>query len=178
MIYTVTLNPAVDYTVYMDELKRGEINRSRSENIFFGGKGINVSNVLKSLGVKSTALGFSAGFTGFAIEDDLSKKGITADFVHLKNGFTRINVKLREGVETDINTAGPQIDEDEITELFEKLDRLKNGDVLCFREACPNVCRRIPTSKFLKGISPKGSGQLSMPRESCLKMRLNTVLLL
>lgn len=155
MIYTVTLNPAVDYTVYMDELKRGEINRSRSENIFFGGKGINVSNVLKSLGVKSTALGFSAGFTGFAIEDDLSKKGITADFVHLKNGFTRINVKLREGVETDINTAGPQIDENETAELFEKLDRLKNGDVLVLSGSVPKCMPSDTYEQILKRLSPK-----------------------
>ena len=156
MIYTVTLNPAVDYTVYMDELKRGEINRSRSENIFFGGKGINVSNVLKSLGVKSTALGFSAGFTGFAIEDDLSKKGITADFVHLKNGFTRINVKLREGVETDINTAGPQIDENETAELFEKLDRLNQNDLLILSGSVPKCMPSDTYEKILERLLPKG----------------------
>lgn len=156
MIYTVTLNPAVDYTVYMDELKRGEINRSRSESVFFGGKGINVSNVLKSLGVNSTALGFSAGFTGLAIEDDLSKKGISADFVHLKNGFTRINVKLREGVETDINTAGPQIESGEITELFEKLDRLKNGDVLVLSGSVPKCMPADTYEQILERLSPNG----------------------
>lgn len=156
MIYTVTLNPAVDYTVYMDELKRGEINRSRSESVFFGGKGINVSNVLKSLGVNSTALGFSAGFTGLAIEDDLSKKGIAADFVHLKSGFTRINVKLREGVETDINTAGPQIDDRETTELFEKLDRLKNGDVLVLSGSVPKCMPSDTYEQILERLSPKG----------------------
>ncbi|MGN0683720.1 MAG: PfkB family carbohydrate kinase, partial [Oscillospiraceae bacterium] len=94
MVYTVTFNPAIDYVMFTDEMKKGSVNRSTSEEIYYGGKGINVSLVLKELGIPSKALGFVAGFTGEAIENGVREKGIETDFVHLKNGFSRINVKI------------------------------------------------------------------------------------
>ena len=109
MIYTVTFNPAVDYIVRTKALTAGAVNRSESEEIYFGGKGINVSLVLSELGVKSKALGFVAGFTGEAIEKGITEKGIDADFVHLEKGFSRINVKIKSDKETELNGQGPEI---------------------------------------------------------------------
>ena len=100
MIYTVTFNPAIDYVVYTDSMQPGMVNRSRTEEIYIGGKGINVSFVLQELGIPSKALGFLAGFTGKAIEKEIREKGIKADFVHLKNGISRINVKIKSDMET------------------------------------------------------------------------------
>ena len=99
MIYTVTFNPAIDYVMHMSEMNAGMVNRSEREEIYFGGKGINVSLVLKELGIKSKALGFVAGFTGEAIEKGISDKGIESDFVHLKKGVSRINVKIKSDFE-------------------------------------------------------------------------------
>ena len=98
MIYTVTLNPAVDYVADCGEIKTGAVNRLGAGEIFFGGKGINVSFVLRELGIPSKALGFVAGFTGEAIEKGIAQKGIDTDFVHLDSGFSRINIKLRSGL--------------------------------------------------------------------------------
>ena len=95
MVYTVTFNPAIDSVVHTGEMKLGATNRSEKEEMYFGGKGINVSIVLRELGIDSKALGFTAGFTGEAIENGLSEMGIDADFVRLKNGNSRINVKIK-----------------------------------------------------------------------------------
>ena len=97
MIYTVTFNPAVDYVVRTGDMELGTVNRSNSEEIYFGGKGINVSFVLKELGIDSKALGFIAGFTGEAIKKGVEEKGIDSDFVQLENGFSRINIKIKSG---------------------------------------------------------------------------------
>lgn len=141
MIYTVTFNPAVDHVVYTDEMTVGKINRAREENIFFGGKGINVSLVLNELGVKSKALGFVAGFTGEAIENAVREKGVETDFVHLQNGFSRINVKIKSGndlnTETELNGKGPDIDENSLNALLQKLDALSDGDVLVLAGSIP-----------------------------------------
>ena len=103
MIYTVTLNPSIDYVVHMDSLIGGITNRTTGEEYYFGGKGINVSNVLSELDLDSTALGFVAGFTGEALEKGVSNPRIKTDFIHLKEGMTRINVKIKAGEETEIN---------------------------------------------------------------------------
>ena len=103
MIYTVTLNPALDYVIQVDDFKAGKINRNKKENIYYGGKGINVSCILNELDIKSTALGFIGGFTGKALDDGLEKLGILTDFVEVKNGMTRINVKMKSDEETEIN---------------------------------------------------------------------------
>ena len=137
MIYTVTFNPAIDYVVRMDSLKEGSVNRTDCEEIFFGGKGINVSKVLSELGVPSKALGFTAGFTGDAIEKGVAAMGVDADFVRLKSGNSRINVKLKTGAETEINGQGPDIDSDALEELFAKLDTLSSGDTLILAGSIP-----------------------------------------
>ena len=138
MVYTVTFNPAVDYIVHTKELTAGAVNRSDSEEIYFGGKGINVSLVLSELGVKSRALGFVAGFTGEAIEKGIAEKGIDADFVHLDKGFSRINVKIKSGEETELNGQGPEIKQEAIDELFIKLNGLKPGDTLVLAGSIPS----------------------------------------
>ncbi|MCR5729226.1 MAG: 1-phosphofructokinase [Ruminococcus sp.] len=139
MIYTVTFNPAIDYVVGLNELNLGEVNRTDSERMFFGGKGINVSIVLAELGIHSTAFGFTAGFTGKAIEDGLSEMGIDTDFVRLSNGNSRINVKINSGVETEINGQGPNIDNIALDKLFQKLDKIQDGDTLVLAGSIPKT---------------------------------------
>ncbi len=138
MIYTLTLNPSVDYSMNIEVVSEGQTNRSQSESILFGGKGINVSVVLKNLGVNSKALGAVAGFTGAALENSLKEQGIDTDFVHLKSGFTRINVKLKGEKETEIDACGPKIDESSLSQLFSKLLALKNGDTLVLSGSAPS----------------------------------------
>lgn len=137
MIYTVTFNPAIDYVVHTGEIKLGATNRSSREEMYFGGKGINVSIALKELGVESKALGFTAGFTGEAIEKGLSDMGIATDFVRLQTGNSRINVKIKAAEETELNGQGPDIDEAAIAALFEKLERLSAGDTLVLAGSIP-----------------------------------------
>ena len=137
MIYTVTLNPALDYVVKLETLKTGEINLCSGATVYCGGKGNNVSWVLKELGFDSVALGFSAGFAGAAIEEILRQKGIDSDYVRLKNGLNRINIKIRAGQETDINVTGPKVEKEEIEQLSGKLNRLKNGDTLVLAGSVP-----------------------------------------
>ncbi len=149
MIYTVTFNPAIDYVVQADDFCPGGINRLNSEKIFFGGKGINVSAVLRELGISSKALGFIAGFTGDAIENGLREMGVETDFIHLKNGFSRINVKIKSDLETELNGGGPNISEESISEFFDKLRMLKNGDTLVLagsipKSVSPNIYEDIP----------------------------------
>lgn len=138
MICTVTFNPAIDYIAKTDNLCFGETNRSACEEIFFGGKGINVSCVLKELGVDSVALGFIAGFTGKALETHLKEKGIKTDFITLPYGFTRINVKLKGKQITEINGSGPKIDNESLNLLFEKLDKLTSEDTLILSGSIPS----------------------------------------
>jgi 1-phosphofructokinase len=130
MIYTVTFNPAIDYIVRLDNLKLDEVNRCKSEAVYFGGKGINVSTVLKNLGIDSTALGFIAGFTGKAIEEGLNNIGIKTDFITLKEGMSRINVKIKAEKETEINGQGPKVSQEELNTLYQKLEAIKDGDIL------------------------------------------------
>ena len=153
MIYTVTFNPAIDYVVRTPELKTGQVNRSEGEQMFFGGKGINVSIVLGELGVRSAALGFVAGFTGEAIENGLAKMGINTDFVRLKNGNSRINVKIKSSEETEINGQGPDISGDELAQLFAKLDKLEDGDTLILAGSIPSSLPSDIYEKILQRLS-------------------------
>ena len=137
MIYTVTFNPAIDYVVRTGEMKVGVVNRTESEEIYFGGKGLNVSIILNELGIKSEALGFVAGFTGEAIENGMAKDGIKTDFVHLDNGFSRINVSIQSSFETEINGQGPEISEENIEELFKKLNKIQDGDTIVLAGSIP-----------------------------------------
>ena len=159
MIYTVTFNPAVDYVVYTNEMAIGEINRAHDENVFFGGKGINVSLILNELGVRSKALGFVAGFTGVAIESSLREKGIETDFVHLKNGISRINVKIKSGInaylETELNGKGPEIDDTSLGELYKKLDAVADGDTLVLAGSIPKSMPADTYQKILERMEGK-----------------------
>ena len=130
MIYTVTFNPSLDYIVRVKNFRPGQINRTYYENILPGGKGINVSIVLKNMGHDSTALGFMAGFTGREISARLADFGVASDFIEVKNGMSRINLKMKSDEETEINGQGPDIQEADIQALYEKLDTLKAGTCL------------------------------------------------
>ena len=155
MVYTVTFNPAIDYIVHTDEMTVGTVNRAKSEEIYFGGKGINVSMVLNELGIKSRALGFVAGFTGSAIEKGVAEKGIETDFVHLESGFSRINVKIKSGDETELNGQGPVIDDKSLNELFSKLDKLTEGDVIVLAGSIPASMPSDIYEKILERLAGK-----------------------
>ena len=146
MIYTVTFNPSLDYIVSVDNFTCGIVNRTTDEIIFPGGKGINVSMVLKNLGFENTALGLLAGFTGNRIQDLLEEKGVRADFISVEKGISRINVKLRSNEETEINGQGPAIAEADIKKLYEKLDTLSDGDILVLAGSIPDV---MPGSMYM-----------------------------
>ena len=137
MIYTVTLNPAVDYVIGVDNIKTGKVNRTSGEQIFFGGKGINVSLVLSELGIKSVATGFTAGFTGKAIEEKLSLVGIKTDFTELPDGFSRINIKIKSDEETEINGMGPDVPKEYLDEFLKGLSFLTEGDILVLAGSVP-----------------------------------------
>lgn len=155
MVYTVTFNPAIDYVVYTDEMKIGVVNRAQDEKIYFGGKGINVSIILNELGIKSEALGFVAGFTGEAIEKGMAEYGIKTDFIHLDNGFSRINIKIRSTAETELNGQGPKIPEKKIDELFQKFDKIKNGDTIVLAGSIPSSLPLDIYEKILKYLQNK-----------------------
>ena len=137
MIYTVTFNPALDYVVTVNHFTPGRVNRTIRENIFYGGKGINVSALLANLGYQSTALGFVAGFTGDEIERGVKKLGFQADFIKAEKGMSRINVKLKSDEESEINGMGPEITAGDVKALFEKLSHLEQGDVLVLSGSIP-----------------------------------------
>lgn len=130
MVYTVTFNPSLDYVVSVDEFQAGKLNRVTEEYIFPGGKGINVSVVLSNLGVENTALGFVAGFIGEELKSKLKKDGVVTDFITVKDGNTRINVKVRGEQETEINGQGPLVSENELAQLIDKINSLTDEDIL------------------------------------------------
>lgn len=139
MIFTVTFNPSLDYIVRVDEMRLGTINRTNYEQLLPGGKGINVSIVLGNLGHLSRALGFSAGVTGVALEKLLADAGVDADLVHVKEGFTRINAKVKAVEETELNGQGPRIAPEDVDALFSKLDVLGQDDTLVISGSVPNT---------------------------------------
>ncbi len=157
MIYTVTFNPSLDYIVSVDDFKLGLTNRTSSELILPGGKGTNVSTVLKNLGFESTALGFVAGCTGNEIVKRLNDMGIKSDFISIENGISRINLKLKSIDGTEINGAGPDISEEKVNKLMDKLNQLKEGDVLVLAGSIPssmsdNIYRDIMADLKDKGV--------------------------
>ena len=144
MIYTVTFNPAIDYVVHLQgELKQEGINRNTAEEYQFGGKGINVSNVLRTLGVESEALGFVAGFTGEGLEKGLQASGLHTDFIHVAEGMTRINVKIKAEQEAEINGIGPNITQEDMKQLYQKLDQIQAGDTLVLSGSIPSCLASV-----------------------------------
>ena len=156
MIYTITFNPALDYIVKMDDFNLGHVNRSSCESVYAGGKGINVSIVLNNLGVKSKALGFIAGFTGQEIEREVREFGCDTDFIKLKNGMSRINVKIKADVESEINGGGPDIPEEALEELYEKLNCLTEGDILVLAGSIPKTMPVDIYEKIMESLQDKG----------------------
>ena len=157
MIYTVTFNPAIDYVVSLNgPLVPGAINRAVSEDFQFGGKGINVSNVLRTLGMETTALGFIAGFTGDGLENGLREMGLTTDFIRVEKGMTRINAKIKAAEETEINGMGPMITEKDMTKLIARLDRITPEDTLVFSGSIPSCLPGDTYEKLMARLDGRG----------------------
>ena len=157
MIYTVTFNPAIDYVVRLDApLEVGEVNRAGGEDCVLGGKGINVSGVLAQLDCPSVALGFVAGETGAWLERGLEKQGLETGFVHLEQGMTRINVKIKAGQETELNGAGPDIPESAVRQLEEQLDALNENDILILAGSIPRSLPQDTYERLLARLQGKG----------------------
>lgn len=150
MVYTLTYNPSIDYLATLDDLKIGKLNRMKRASYYYGGKGVNVSQVLMSLGIDNTALGFVAGFTGREIEDGLNKLGIKTDFVRLPEGHSRINIKFNGIEETEVNAPGPEVDAFSMNALFEKLSGIGRDDILVLAGA---MSRNMPQNVFADIIS-------------------------
>ncbi|MDF2539055.1 MAG: pfkB [Herbinix sp.] len=169
MIYTVTFNPSLDYAVWIKEFHLGNVHRAESEELYAGGKGINVSTVLKQLEVDNTALGFAAGFTGREILHRLNELEIPSDFILLKQGMSRINVKLKSigPTETEVNGIGPVIEQKDLEELYQKLNCIKDGDYLVLSGSVPqsikdlsniywNICKMVKTKKVKVVVDSEG----------------------
>ena len=172
MIYTVTFNPSLDYIVRLDSFQNGAINRTGYEQVLSGGKGINVSIVLRNLGLDSTALGFTAGFTGQEIERQLKTFGCTTDFIHLPNGFSRINVKVKAETETEINGKGPEINEDALAALFNRLDQLKSGDTLVLAGSIPHT---LPDDIYERIMSRLAASNIRIIVDATCNLLLNVL---
>lgn len=156
MVYTITLNPALDYVMKVGKLRYDDINRSKSEEIYYGGKGINVSVILTRLGVHNKALGFVAGFTGRKLEQMLVDEGIDCDFNRLSNGQTRINVKIKADTELDVNASGPDISEDDIKDLMDKLDDIGEDDYLVLAGSIPSTLPDDIYERILSRLQSRG----------------------
>lgn len=155
MIYTVTFNPAIDYVVHTDTICLGKVNRAVKEEMYIGGKGINVSQVLKELEVPTKALGFVAGFTGEAIEKEIQEKGIDCAFVHLEKGASRINVKIKAKEETELNGQGPEITREDIDKLMKQISRIQENDTLVLAGSIPNTLPSNMYEEILEKLSGK-----------------------
>lgn len=155
MIYTVTFNPSLDYIVRVNDFRLGTVNRTEYEEVLEGGKGINVSIVLKNLGYESTALGFVAGFTGRQIEKSIAERGCRTDFIHIGSGMSRINVKLKSSEETEINGQGPDIKDEHIEALFRQLDSLNSKDILVLAGSIPNTLPEDMYEHIMKRLEGK-----------------------
>ena len=155
MIYTVTLNPSIDYIVRLSDLTLGITNRTDSEEYYIGGKGINVSLVLAQVDLSSTALGFVAGFTGDAIINGISSDRVHTDFIKLDDGLSRINVKIKADEETEINGQGPHITEEDLEKLMQKMDAIEDGDTLVLAGSIPKTMPDDVYERILERVSGK-----------------------
>lgn len=156
MIYTVTFNPSLDYIVTVNDFRLGETNRTASEQMLPGGKGINVSTVLENLGFDNTALGFVAGFTGREIVSKVQELGFQSEFIELDEGWSRINIKMKDFDGTEINGQGPAISEAAVEALLEKLDGLKEGDILVLAGSIPASIPETIYAEIMKRLDGKG----------------------
>ena len=156
MICTVTFNPSLDYIVSVEDFKLGLTNRTSSELMLPGGKGINVSTVLMNLGIENTALGFMAGFVGDEIVRKLEEMGVKSDFIKIPEGVSRINLKLKSIDGTEINGMGPKISAEKVQELMEKLDTLKEGDVLFLAGSIPSSMPDDMYEKIMARLDGRG----------------------
>lgn len=156
MIYTITFNPSLDYIVTVPEFKLGAVNRTEKEILFPGGKGINVSIVLKNLGMESTILGFTAGFTGEEIRRRVQELGCKEELITVENGYSRINLKLRSKEESEINGMGPVIEQEVINQLYRQLEGLRKGDILVLAGSIPSSMPDTMYSDILEFLEGKG----------------------
>lgn len=154
MIYTVTFNPSLDYIIQVDHFTTGQINKTTYENILPGGKGINVAIVLANFGHESTALGFMAGFTGKEIEHRLENFGCSSSFIQVKEGLSRINVKMKSDEETEINGMGPAIQQEDIDKLFDQLKVLTDQDVLVISGSIPKTLPDTMYEQIIEYVQP------------------------
>lgn len=158
MIYTVTFNPALDYIMRVPSLETDTVNRTDSESVFYGGKGINVSIILSRLEVPNVALGFIAGFTGREIEDGVKAQGVETKFITLDQGLSRINVKIKNAEkkeETEINAQGPKIPDDKLRELYQQLEELTAEDMLVLAGSIPNTLPSDVYEQIMKRLQDK-----------------------
>lgn len=156
MIYTLTLNPAIDYVIGVDGFKTGTINRTSYENIYAGGKGLNVSTVLNNLGVDNIALGFIAGPTGDMLESIAKADGIRTEFICCKQGNTRINVKLKSGdKETEINGQGPKLTTEDVDSLMKQLSQLTSEDILVISGSAPKGISYVDICELVSKKGPQ-----------------------
>ena len=160
MIYTITFNPALDYITQVKNFKIGEINRTKTETILPGGKGLNVSIVLKNLGIENTALGFVAGFTGEELIRKIESQDVKTDFVKVEKGMTRINIKIssmneKKVEETALNGMGPQITENDIEALMEKIQKMSTKDTVILAGSIPENIGKDIYEKICKKLNEK-----------------------
>ena len=155
MIYTLTLNPSIDCVIHMDRFVPGLTNRTTGEEFYIGGKGINVSLILSELGIPSTALGFCAGFTGEEIVRELEKRRILTDFIRLPEGISRINIKLKSDLETEINCQGPHIPEEALEKKKKKTNVLRDGDTIVLAGSIPMTVSDNVYERILQGLRGK-----------------------
>ena len=173
MIYTVTFNPAIDYVLRVgDTLQVGGLNRTTAEDFQFGGKGINVSGVLRTLGQDSVAMGFVAGFTGDALEQGLQQQGLQTDLIHVRQGMTRINVKIKGTQETEINGMGPVITAQDMDKLYEKLDKLQHADILILSGSIPGC---LPQDTYEKILARLQNKQLQVVVDATRELLVNVL---
>ena len=170
MIYTLTLNPSIDYVVHLEKFVSGITNRTTDEEYYIGGKGINVSCILAQLGIESTALGFCAGFTGDAIEKGLRDQNIRSEFIRLKSGVSRINIKMKADKESEINAQGPHISEEELNELLAKTDKITDGDTIVLAGSIPKTVADDTYEIILRRLEGK---QVRIVVDATKKLLLN-----
>lgn len=172
MIYTITFNPSLDYIIQVDHFKTGQINKTTFEKILPGGKGINVSIVLSNLGHTSKALGFISGFTGQEIENRLLNFGCQSEMIHVQEGLSRINVKMKSDNETEINGMGPKITQDDLNTLYNKLDTLNHDDILVISGSIP---KDLPDDIYEQIMSRLQNKNIPIIVDATNKLLMNTL---